>query len=158
MFGFNWLLRRIAGEQRNTFRYWDGGKLRAIDPMVAYRGLSSFEGFDWDKDPIRTERGDDAALSRTVAATRTVFGIATYSESSTGGLTEDESLGLLISFVEYMIEQKKNGSRLPILPASMATEPSAEKTDETTNVDSDATSTVSDSETDSPTTSAQESA
>lgn len=141
MFGFtNWLLRRLARKQRQSFRYWDGRRLRSIDPVVAYRGLASVDDFDWDRDPVRIERGDDKALQRTIAATRSVFDVKPFS-SDGDGLTEDESLELLISFVDYMAEQKKSGNRLLILLQHTEPESSPGTSEETTSADSASSST-----------------
>jgi hypothetical protein len=151
MFGFNWLLRRLAAPQRNTFAYFDGRRLRSIDPLVAYRRLTSFEGFDWDRDPERVANGNDKAMERTVEAVRSTFGVPAWTDDGESGLTEEETYMLLISFVEYMVEQKKSGSLFPILPERTEPEPSTEPSETTPNFDSGSTSTASGRPCESPT-------
>jgi hypothetical protein len=155
MFGLNWLRRRVASSQstqRQIFRYWDGQRLRSIDPIVATRGLLAVEGFDWRLDPKRIDRGDEEALERTVAATREIFGVTGWiDDSSGGGLTEQETLSLLISFALYLTALKKSGSRYPILPPPTELEPLESSV---TSAESDSGSTSPDSTTEQPSPSA----
>jgi hypothetical protein len=148
----NLLRRRILSRSRNIFQFFDGNRLRRIDPAVAIRSLDRDPNFDWENDPPLIAFGDEKALARTVAAVQRTFGVQAMNETGTLGLTETESVELLISFVSYLDEQKKNGRGLLILPASTAS--ASSEADSTTKPNSGSGSTSNDnsSETVSPST------
>lgn len=118
----NLLRRWIHRRGRSTFCYFSGHGLQRIDPLVACRELNNFPDFDWTSTPTKIDRGDDAALSLTVAAIRHAFGI------KVSGLTETECIKLLIQFRMYLVMQKKSGNLLLTWPQPTARQSSEEST------------------------------
>lgn len=139
----NLLRRRLWSRSRNIFEYFDGNRLRRIDPAAAVRSLETSDDFDWENDPGLIEFGDQKALNRTVEAVRKAFGVEPLNESSTIGLTESETIELLISFTQWLEFQKKSGSGLLILPASTASASSGSES--VTSVNSGSGSILNDS-------------
>lgn len=137
------LRRWTESRRRAVFRFWDGTRTRAIDPMVAYRALRSHPKFDWAVTPkeidIPNEKISLEALALTAEAVRIAFQLP---ECSAGGLTEWECVRLLIAFTRWndAVKKKAAGSRIrpPLTdsPASPAT--SSETT--STSTDSGSTS------------------
>lgn len=146
----NLLRRRALSRSRSIFQFFDGSRLRRIDPAVAIRQLDRDPDFDWENDPPLIEFGDEKALARTVAAVHRVFGTRPMTEAGDTGLTETETVELLVSFVLYLDQQKKSGRGLLILPGRTASESSAASSTTKPNSDSGSTSNGSNSETVSP--------
>lgn len=146
----NWLRRRFWRRSRNIFEYFDGTRLRRIDPAQAVRSLDTSKEFDWEQDPGLIEFGNAAALQRTVKAVQKAFDVRPFSTSGTNGLTESETVELLMSFCNWLVYQKKSGSGLLISPTSTESKssPNPPVTNETS--DSGSTSNDSSSETASP--------
>lgn len=124
----NWIRRRWRERRRAIFCYWDGARRRRIDPLIAYRKLTTHPRFDpeshltlIDADTVSPvgpgrEFALNAALEAfdiTLDATREVFGVSEWSEDRPG-LTQAETRDLLKSFLIYCIDLKKNGSDTPI--------------------------------------------
>lgn len=147
----NLLRRRSMSRNRNIFEFYDGARLRRVDPAVAVRSLETSSEFDWAEDPGLIEFGDVKALTRTVRAVQAAFGVTPYDEAKRTGLTESETVELLISFVQYLEFQKKSGSGLLILPVNTASKSSDTSTTKP-NSDSGSTSNDNNSETASPST------
>lgn len=116
--------RWMQNRHRAIFRYWDGSRLRSIDPMVAYRALDSHNEFDWETHPLLIDPPEDApklniklsveAMGITADAVRTAFDIPQYKNGR--GLTEGELVNLLTVFTEWMTALKKNTRPMPISP------------------------------------------
>lgn len=106
MFGtfFSWLRRE---RNRQIFAYWDGRKVRRIDPMVAMEGLDQDPEFVFEKHVPAADRGDHEAIRVVVAAVSRTFGVREYSENQPG-LTRAECFDLLSSFLDYCDALKKN--------------------------------------------------
>jgi len=138
---FGWLvtiLNRLLGrEDRGIFRYWDGFKQRAIDPVLAYRQLMNDQECQLFSD-VATARNPKlqdgsamypieevlAAEDRHRALTRKVFGLKEWNENQ-HGLTLDETDDVLNKFFVYCDELKKKRNRLPTSsPPIESTEPS----------------------------------
>lgn len=114
----NWLRRRLSDRQRKIFRYWDGQRLRAVDPVVVTRELLGAADFNWSQDPLTIETGvtrelREQAISRTVSAVRQAFALPVPVDG-TRGLVETEVIGLLVLFADYIRQQKKSGNCLLI--------------------------------------------
>lgn len=115
----NWFRRKRGENERTIFRYSDGRSNRAIDPMTAYRLLATHPTFIWRDHPRRLER-DQEALQITLQAVRDTFGVSPLSTDGRSGLSEEETLGLLLKFSVYLETVKKNGNHLLILPPPTA--------------------------------------
>lgn len=134
----NWIRRTLSNRRRAIFRFWDGTRWRAIDPMVAYRGLDAHAEFSWEEHPLLIEAALDGqlatdpgvtrvaweALGITAAAVRDVFAIPVF--DGRRGLTEEELLNLLCDFSEYVRGVKKNISPPPISRQPTGPGPSSE--------------------------------
>lgn len=147
----NWLRRRLSDRQRQIFRYWDGQRLRSIDPVVATRALLGSADFDWSQDPLTIETGvtrdlRDQAIARTVSAVRQAFALPVPVDGARG-LVETEVIGLLVLFADYIRQQKKNGNCLLI---SLLSTGSASSAGSTTPPGSDCGSTATGSGTGPP--------
>ena len=118
---------------RAIFQYWDGNAARAIDPMVAYRGLVAHPKFNAETHLALADAGDLEAIAIVVEATRDTFGVKPFrnwkgdhlGEMQTEGLTETETVELLASFFAYCDSVKKNTSRSQTFPGSTVQQQSA---------------------------------
>lgn len=134
---------RRRERQRAIFRYWDGTRERGADPAVVYRALVSHPTFDWETHPVLIDTGDKDALAITLGAIREVFGVVAWAEDNDGrstGLTDWETIDLLIQFNWYLGGLKKSTSPTPTLPPPTEPQSSAE-TSNSTNVSLDSGST-----------------
>lgn len=129
-------------ENRRIFQYWDGAKQRAIDPMVAWRGLHDDAEFSLQNHPGLIDAGDLDACAIGARAARRIFGVAEWSES-TPGLTEGESLALIAAFLDYLGDVKKNTGSSPI-SSSVTESPPLPPENSTTKPGSDYGSTSTD--------------
>ena len=121
MFGFGWLINwwknRAREKSRAIFRYWDGKKERAIDPMLAWQGLISDVEFNLDTHPAQIDRGEIEAIQVGSRTVQRVFAVKPVDE---GGLTQLESLDLLVDYFDYLDTLKKNINPMPTLPQPTA--------------------------------------
>lgn len=129
---FGWLASLFASfraPDRCLFRYWDGVKQRAIDPVATYRLIWTSDLCDLLPDCARARnplKADGApfypisevyeAEDRLRAMTRKVFGVKEWTES-TPGLTVDETDELLNSFLVFCADLKKKRSPSPTASA-----------------------------------------
>lgn len=125
----DWLLSWFRRDERCLFRYWDGSRRRAIDPVAAYRLLWTSPDCDLVTDaatarnPLK-EDGEPLypigmvyeAENRLRSMTRTIFGVKEWTET-TPGLTVDETDELLNSFMAFCGELKKKRNTSPIASA-----------------------------------------
>jgi hypothetical protein len=118
-----WMRNWWRERNRKIFRFWDGARVRRVDPIVVFRALRLVKDFDLENDLTGIASGDDSACARAIAATRMVFGIQPWNEED--GLTEDETLDVLASFVLWWDELKKNSSPLPISPVATVPSPAS---------------------------------
>lgn len=128
MLSFLWSLFaiRILGclGSRRIYRYFDGRRWRCIDPMLAARNLHSHPEYRPDVHPKLADAGDADALEVMLGAVRDVFGIPPFDGRTCRGLTEAETLGLLVDFTDWLATVKKNTSPSPTSPPPMGPEPS----------------------------------
>jgi hypothetical protein len=136
----DWRRRRNAQKNRAIFQYWDGRKTRHADPMQIYRELACHPTFIWSQHPQQVERDYDA-LRITLAALREVFHVFPLSKDGKSGLSDGETLGLLIQFAEFIDLAKKNTSNLLILPPPTVRASSTPISEPATKSDSDSSST-----------------
>lgn len=137
--------------QRAIFRYWDGRRTRAIDPLVAWRKM-------WEHPTCRPQDDfgpatgmnadgtatpfDQQALDRVLSMAREMFDLQPFSESSPG-LTIDETLSVLWTFIAFMNALKKKRAPLPTTLPPTAASSSATSDIPTTPPSSDFPSTAS---------------
>jgi hypothetical protein len=105
---------------RLLFRYHDGSKWQAIDPLVAVMGLSDHPQYRADLHLRLVEQGDQEAIQITLNAVKDVFRVQDYDHGTRRGLTLGEQLQLLYTFSQYLELLKKSTDLSPMPPSSMA--------------------------------------
>lgn len=150
------LRRRVAGRRSNLiFRFFDGRSMRGVDPCQTFRRLTAPQanGWDWAKtpkaiDPPEDEEGQPvemtpallarqaAAIEQTLTVIRDVFGVHPYDHTTQTGMTDAETLGLLVQFGNYLATVKKNGSNWRTSRPASAVRSSPTPSDPTPNADS----------------------
>jgi len=115
---FAWFTRRRLEKRRRIFRFWDGTRTRAIDPLQAYYALQEHPTFNQDVHCKLVDAGDPEATRIATEAVRDVFGVQAYDADKRVGLTVGETLGVLLDFYGYLEEQKKSTVPSPISPSS----------------------------------------
>lgn len=130
MFGY-------SARERAIFKWWDGRRVQAADPLAVQRALLSVPGFDPENDAKRADLvlkggpGSDhpealAALYRLTDATRKAFGVQPYREwgpwywRKREGLTDAEVLGLFAAFGEYLAALQESAGPLASSPGPTA--------------------------------------
>lgn len=159
------LRRRVAGRRSNgIFRYFDGHSERGVDPCWAFRRLTALHenGWEWSKTPKAIDPPEDdegrpvpmspealarqtEAIEQTLDVVRRVFAVQPYDHQRRVGLTDAETLALLVQFGNYLSLVKKNGSTWPTSPPATAAASSVGKNSATPNSASDSGSTLSES-------------
>lgn len=113
-----------TASQRAIYRFDDGsGKPRAVDPLGIIRKLGEVEGLALQPDlelsavtDAAMRKESDDATFRLIAAAREVFGVAEWSEDADGkqsGLTDSESLSLLVNFINFYGRLAEAGAGFP---------------------------------------------
>jgi hypothetical protein len=114
MFAFlRTLFRRwLEKHERHIFRFWDGRTERAVDPMLAFRGLATHPRYNPEVHPPLVDVGDHDALDAMLQAARDVFGVKAYDGATGEGLTENETIDLMVSFAQFVggVKKKPNPS------------------------------------------------
>ncbi len=110
----SWFSRK---NPRALFPYYDGKRQREADPMVVLRKMSAHEKFDAKQHLVDISNTENEAIQAEaqqicVEATRDIFGIEAWSEDNPNGMTETETLGVLLQFTLFIDALKKNGSGL----------------------------------------------
>ena len=105
----SWLLdflrRWIIERRRAIFRYWDGRRLRKIDPMAVLRALRADKNYDQAVHLPQVDAGDEEAIRITANAVRSAFGAPAFAD---GGLSELELCGVLVDFLTFLATLKKS--------------------------------------------------
>ena len=134
--------------ERRIFRYFDGQRWRAADPLRAYRQLLTHPTFSIEKHPEMCDAGDEEALRITLAAMTEIFGLHAWDDATLTGLPEFEILDLFVAFNAYLDGLKKSTSPNPTLPEHLESEPSDQPSQEaSTSEPSDSGSISSESNT-----------
>lgn len=120
----NWRARRKSSQYRGLFRFSDGVRVRAVDPIAILIALEAHKSFRFDLHPLRAQEGEPEALEIIADAVRQAFDVPAYSQPKHPGLTIRECYDLFRSFIFYADAQKKNIKPTPI---------SAESTGPTSN-------------------------
>jgi hypothetical protein len=105
---FAWIYRWYRNRGRAIFRFWDGRRMRAVDPQVAWLALKEHPEFNIEQDPEFHDAGHRDATERVLAATRVAFGVDVFDGETMTGLTEDETLELYWQFGQWVQFVKKN--------------------------------------------------
>lgn len=118
-----WLLARLGYDTRVIYEYFDGCRVRRIDPLDVLRKLFAETEFDWDDTPKQLETGVISmqleASAKITKVIRKAFDLPSFDR---GGLAEIECVALLNDFRAYMGDLKKNGSLFPTSPVSPESE------------------------------------
>lgn len=115
---------------RGLFRFNDGKKIRAIDPIEVILSLDGHKEFRLDLHPGQAESGNQQAMSICRDAIQTAFRVVPFTSPEQPGLSTVEMLRLLDAFQSYCMRQKKNIDPCPIYAASM--EPTSNESTEPT--------------------------
>lgn len=106
-------LTRNRIKEREIFRYHDGERDRAADPIVVFRKMAEHPEFKLEQHiaelQIEDPKIQNEASRIAVAATREIFGLNPWTEDNETGLTEMETLEVLSQFIVYVEQLKKNG-------------------------------------------------
>lgn len=125
---------------RPIFRYFDGSAWRSIDPMRAFRAIKSHPTYNAETHPVLIDMGDFDALDCMLGCAREVFGVQEFNEQTGKGLTQVETVNLMVRFNQFLGLVKKNTKLPQTLPPATASESLAESP---TNNGSACTSTCS---------------
>lgn len=125
---FRYILILITGMmirgKRDFFRFFDGSRWRAVDPLPIARALFSHSKFDWDETPKLLRSGQATieiqAAEIIAKAAREVFRIKPAEQ---GGLTELECVDLVTAFQDYLGNVKKNSSLFRTSPEPTESSP-----------------------------------
>lgn len=123
----NGYFRPYTGRERLIYRYWDGDKNVAADPLVILRTLTTIEGFALETDLKLAETDSafaPAAFARVVGAARKAFQAKEFSELNGGkqqGLTDSECVQLLVHFAQFIGQLKE--AALPFVSSPASTGP-----------------------------------
>lgn len=105
--------RWVIDRRRAIFRFWDGRRVRGVDPIAVVRALRADDEYDEETHLKLADAGHDDAIRITAAAVRRAFGMAGFAG---GGLTDLECLAVLLQFLNYLTDLKKKIGLLPNSP------------------------------------------
>lgn len=139
-----WLRNWVTKRQRQLFSYYDGSGWRLIDPYAVWVALRSDEELVLDVDIPAMDRGDDESTAKVIRAVHRAFGTRPFDGKR--GITVREARELLLRFVVYLNELKKNS--VPTLTSLPSTDGRDSEDELVTSSDSGSCSTVSESKSD----------
>ncbi len=145
----DWIIRWVFNRNRRIYRYWDGRRRRAADPMVVYQRLLSCDDFDIETTPQLAEAGDLEAAETTADAVRHAFDLPAF--NGWEGLTILECMDLLGVYLGYLLALKKNIRHSPTTLSSTGS-----PADSASSNSSDSGSTSTENESGTPSVSAAE--
>lgn len=95
-------------KERWIYRYWDGQKIRPVDPLTLYKRLmSDWAAIDIDVKVARSKSKDNrSSHDKLIGRLRTVFEVPEKFEG--GGLTEQELMDLFDHFLTFIGYEKKS--------------------------------------------------
>lgn len=116
------LVARLTGRRnhRAIFRYWDGSRQRACDPVLALIAIETDEEFRLDQHPQQVDEGDIEATRIMVRMVERVFRVKPFDEPTESGLTVSECLALYTRFCDYVESLKKTTGTSPTQPSPTA--------------------------------------
>lgn len=118
---FGWLFGRrqhvFHPKERLIYRYWDGARMVAQDPLVLYRRFATVQPQLVIDRKVATSLSKDAnkAWPKMIAHIHGIFGVKSMEE---GGLTEAEAVQLLDDFLTFCETIKKKESPIPTSPTT----------------------------------------
>lgn len=110
----------LRANQRAIFRYWDGVRNVACDPVAAMIAIETDPEFRLDQHPQQVDEGNGEAAQITCRMVGRVFNLSDFDPATGKGLTVAERLALFSAFGEYVEALKKNGE--PFLTPPPATD------------------------------------
>ncbi len=107
-----WKLRKhtrlVAESRRGLFRFSDGIRIRAVDPIAVILSMEEHPDFRFDIHPKRVEEeGELEATTMMVDAIRKAFAVPEFTSPKLPGLTVQECLQLYDAFAVTWISKKK---------------------------------------------------
>lgn len=109
--------RWLWSRRRSIFRFHDGAKTRAIDPIAVAIALHEHPRFTF-RHLQEAAAGDQEAMLTVAATACDVFGVTPLAADGKSGLTVAERLELMLTFDVFCLALKKNTAPLPIPPSS----------------------------------------
>jgi len=110
--------RWLWSRRRSIFRFRDGSKIRAIDPIAVAIALHEHPAFTF-RHLQEASCGDRDAMLIVAKTACDVFGVHPLAADGKSGLTIPERLELMLSFDVFCAALKKNTAPSPIPPDSM---------------------------------------
>ncbi len=139
-----------SATERDIFRFHDGTKDRAADPMKIWFAMWADETIDLESAIKRFEANEMEAVQELIGRARVWIGIPEFNEADGTGLTDLEFCRVWWQWLNFVVELKKKRGQLPmplrVLERRFPSSPSMPKPD------SDSSSTPSESPNAEPTT------
>lgn len=128
MFGlFTWLrnrrARRANERARLLFPYFDGTKLRRIDPMRAWREIQADKVFNIQTMCDLVDKQEEPETTYCLDCLCRVFGVTRFDDATGGGLTDGQLLNLLVDFEDYLDRLQKKTRPGQTLPSPTEAQP-----------------------------------
>ena len=136
--------------ERDIFRFHDGTKNRATDPMKIWFAMWADETIDLAKAIKRFESNELEAVQELISRARIWIGIPEFNEADGSGLTDLEFCQVWWKWLNFVVELKKKRGQLPIPLRVLERLPRGNPS--TPKPDSDSSSTPSESPSVDPTT------
>ena len=99
--------RRRRNRDRQLFRYFDGRRTLAIDPLEVHIALELHDQFNWNDGDLLVA-GDPEVTQRVISTVCDVFHVEKWDGETGRGLTGAECLEVFDSYLAYCEEVKKN--------------------------------------------------
>lgn len=103
-----------APPERDIFRFHDGTKDRAADPMKIWFAMWADETIDLEKAIKRFEANELEAVQELISRARIWIGIPDFNEADGTGLTDLEFCRVWWSWLNFVVELKKKRGQLPM--------------------------------------------
>lgn len=103
---FGWLSQRLWQKRRQIFRFNDGSRVRAVDPIAIAVALKEHKEF-LPRHLTGAVNGDPESRKKVADAACDVFGVVPFDGLKTG-LTVAERIELMLAFDLWMLTVKKN--------------------------------------------------
>lgn len=100
--------------ERDIFRFHDGQRQRAVDPMKVWFAMWSEEDIDLGRLLDRMAENELEAVKELLPIARKWFGIQEFNEDDESGMTDLEFCPILNSWFDYLFDLKKKRGQLPI--------------------------------------------
>jgi hypothetical protein len=126
MLGLNWLRRLLIDRQRKIFSFYDGARMRRVDPLLVWRLIMTHPDFDPAVHGPAFDRGCPEAWKVVLKCARDVFQLEHFTELGKPGLTEQEMVSLFKRFLAFCEDLKKSFEESPTTPPSTEQTPSTD--------------------------------